>query len=72
MPNVYDILKERGLIAQTTHEQEIRELLGKEKISFYIGFDPVSYTHLNTRNTSRSAIMIVSVIPSQVIRRKPH
>lgn len=42
MPNVYDILKERGLIAQTTHEQEIRELLGKEKISFYIGFDPTA------------------------------
>ncbi len=29
--NVYDVLLERGLIAQTTHEQEIRELLGKEK-----------------------------------------
>ena len=27
--NVYDVLLERGLIAQTTHEQEIRELLGK-------------------------------------------
>ncbi len=40
--NVYDILKERGLIAQVTHEQEIRELLGKEKVSFYIGFDPTA------------------------------
>ena len=29
--NVYDVLLERGLIAQTTHEQEIRELLGKER-----------------------------------------
>ena len=28
--NVFDTLKERGLIAQTTHEDEIRELLGKE------------------------------------------
>lgn len=37
--NVYDILKERGFIEQTTHEQEIRELLGKEKVTFYIGFD---------------------------------
>ena len=51
--NVYDVLLERGLIAQTTHEEEIRELLGKEKVTFYIGFDPtadslhaVSYTHL--------------------------
>ncbi len=42
MENVFDVLKERGLIAQTTHEEEIRELLGKEKISFYIGFDPTA------------------------------
>ncbi len=40
--NVYDILKERGLIAQVTHEEEIRELLGKEKVTFYIGFDPTA------------------------------
>ncbi len=40
--NVYDILTERGLIAQTTHEAEIRELLGKEKVTFYIGFDPTA------------------------------
>ena len=37
--NVFDTLKARGLIAQTTHEKEIRELLGSEKITFYIGFD---------------------------------
>ena len=42
MGNVYDVLKERGLIAQTTHEEEIRELLGKEKVTFYIGFDPTA------------------------------
>ncbi len=42
MENVFDVLKERGLIAQTTHEDEIRELLGKEKVSFYIGFDPTA------------------------------
>ena len=36
--NVYDVLQERGFIAQTTHE-ELRELLGKEKVTFYIGFD---------------------------------
>lgn len=39
MENVYDVLKERGFIAQTTHDEEIREMLGKEKITFYIGFD---------------------------------
>lgn len=40
--NVYDVLKERGLIKQATHEEEIRELLGKEKVTFYIGFDPTA------------------------------
>ena len=40
--NVFDVLKERGLLAQTTHEDEIRELLGKEKVTFYIGFDPTA------------------------------
>ena len=40
--NVYDILKERGLIAQVTHEDEVRELLGKESVTFYIGFDPTA------------------------------
>ncbi len=37
--NVYDILLERGFIEQVTHEEEVRELLGKEKVTFYIGFD---------------------------------
>ena len=37
--SVYDTLKERGLIAQVTHEDEIRELLENEKVTFYIGFD---------------------------------
>ena len=40
--NVYDVLKERGLIAQVTHEEEIRELLGRKKVTFYIGFDPTA------------------------------
>ena len=40
--SVFDILQERGLVAQTTHEEEIRELLEKEKITFYIGFDPTA------------------------------
>lgn len=40
--NVYDVLKERGFIEQTTHDEEIRKLLGEEKIKFYIGFDPTA------------------------------
>ncbi|MDR0570089.1 MAG: tyrosine--tRNA ligase [Clostridiales Family XIII bacterium] len=42
MDNVFDVLKERGFIRQTTHEDEIRELLGREKVRFYIGFDPTA------------------------------
>jgi len=42
LPNVYDILLERGYIKQITHEEEVRELLGKEKVTFYIGFDPTA------------------------------
>ncbi|MBE6021469.1 MAG: tyrosine--tRNA ligase [Clostridiales bacterium] len=42
MRNVYDVLMERGFIKQTTHEEEIRELLANEKIKFYIGFDPTA------------------------------
>ncbi len=42
MKNVYDVLKERGFIQQTTHEEELRELLGKESVTFYIGFDPTA------------------------------
>ena len=37
-----DVLQERGFIEQITHEEETRELLGKEKITFYIGFDPTA------------------------------
>ncbi len=40
--NVYDILKERGFIEQCTNEKEVRELLGKESVTFYIGFDPTA------------------------------
>ncbi len=40
--NVYDVLKERGFIAQVTHEEKIQEILGRENITFYIGFDPTA------------------------------
>lgn len=41
--NVFDVLKERGFIEQTTTDEAvIRDLLGREKIKFYIGFDPTA------------------------------
>ena len=42
MASILDELLERGYIKQFTHEQETRELLEKEKITFYIGFDPTA------------------------------
>jgi len=40
--NVYDVLKERGFIAQVTHEEKVREILGQGGVTFYIGFDPTA------------------------------
>src|SRR5699024_7612883 len=37
--NVFDELVERGYFEQATYEEELRELLGKESVPFYIGFD---------------------------------
>ena len=36
---VYDELVARGLIAQVTDEEEIKELINNGKATFYIGFD---------------------------------
>ena len=42
MKNVFDILEERDFVEQLTHENEIKELFGKESVTFYIGFDPTA------------------------------
>ena len=42
MENVFDVLVERGYLKQFTHEEEMRKILGKEKVTFYIGFDPTA------------------------------
>ena len=39
---VYEELQERGLIAQITNEDEVRELINNGKAVFYIGFDPTA------------------------------
>lgn len=39
---VFESLQERGLIAQTTNEEKIKDLLNNKKIKFYIGFDPTA------------------------------
>ena len=39
---VFDELKRRGLLAQLTDEEEIKELINNGKATFYIGFDPTA------------------------------
>ena len=39
---VYTELERRGLIAQVTHPEKVKDLLENDKISFYIGFDPTA------------------------------
>jgi len=42
LANLLDILKERGFIEQTTHEEELEAYLGAGKATCYIGFDPTA------------------------------
>ena len=41
---IYDELKARGLIAQVTDEEEIKELINNGKATFYIGFDCTAFS----------------------------
>ena len=40
--NAYDILKERGFIAQVTYEDELRKAFDAGMVTFYTGFDPTA------------------------------
>ena len=40
--NVMDVLRERGFIAQTVYEDDLYMMLGSEKVTFYVGFDPTA------------------------------
>lgn len=42
MKNVYDVLKERGFIKQTIYDEDLYKMLGSEKTTFYVGFDPTA------------------------------
>lgn len=42
MENVFEILKERGFIAQITHEDELKEAFAQGPITFYTGYDPTA------------------------------
>ncbi len=40
--NAYDILKERGFVAQVTYEDELRKAFDDGMVTFYTGFDPTA------------------------------
>lgn len=40
--SIFDVLKERGYIAQCTNEDEVRSMLANEQVTFYVGFDPTA------------------------------
>lgn len=39
---LYEELKSRGLVAQMTNEEKIKDILNNKKVKFYIGFDPTA------------------------------
>ncbi len=42
MNNVFDVLKERGFVQQMSHEEPLIELLQKEQVTVYVGYDPTA------------------------------
>jgi len=42
MSNILDELRERGYIEQTTDDENLKKLLDKESVSFYMGIDPTA------------------------------
>ncbi len=62
--NVYDLLVERGFVYQATEEEALRELLEREKISFYVGFDPTA--------TSLHAGSLVPIMAMAHMQRAGH
>jgi tyrosyl-tRNA synthetase len=42
MTNLVDILRERGFIEQTTHDEELRDHFETHRVTGYIGFDPTA------------------------------
>jgi tyrosyl-tRNA synthetase len=42
MENVFDVLRARGFVQQVTHPDRLRQRLGSERLTFYIGYDPTA------------------------------
>jgi tyrosyl-tRNA synthetase len=42
MPNVIEVMRDRGFIEQVTHDQELTDYARSDHVSCYIGFDPTA------------------------------
>ena len=61
---IYDELVARGLIAQVTNEEEIKNMIDNGKATFYIGFDP-------TADSLHVGLSLIHICPtSGCIRRR--
>ncbi|MFV0556688.1 MAG: tyrosine--tRNA ligase [Lactovum sp.] len=65
--NIFDELKARGLINQTTDEEELKKVLETEVLSYYIGFDPTADSlHLG------NLVQIIMMMHLQKAGHKPY
>ena len=62
--NVYDVLIQRGFIAQATDEQSVRDALGAGPVTFYVGFDSTA--------TSLHAGSLVPIMAMLHLQRAGH
>jgi tyrosyl-tRNA synthetase len=62
--NVYDILKERGFIAQASDEDDVRRILDRGSITYYIGYDSSA--------TSLHAGSLVPIMAMMHLQRAGH
>lgn len=62
--NVYDVLKERGFIAQASDEEAIRQMLSGDSVTFYVGFDSTA--------TSLHAGSLVPIMAMMHLQRAGH
>ena len=64
MTDVLDILQERGFVQQCTDRQALAELLARESVTFYVGFDPTA--------TSLHAGSLVPIMAMAHLQRAGH
>jgi tyrosyl-tRNA synthetase len=64
--NVYDVLKERGFIAQVSDEEAVREMLAGDPVTFYIGYDSTA-----TSLHAGSLVPIMAMVHLQKAGHRP-